>query len=173
MLKALFAGKSSLPLPRRLLRFVTCILLGAAVAWPVLPCLAAGAAHFVRAGSLITPRDSQRATLLLDGRVLVEGGFDQQSQILASAELYNSKTRAWSVTGSMASARAGHTATLLPNGMVLVAGGGQFPVLVSTAELYSPSAGAWSVTAPPIIPKRIGASATLLTTSKVLLAGGF
>jgi hypothetical protein len=43
----------------------------------------------------------------------------------------------WTATGSMTTARSGHTATLLPDGQVLVAGGHDFITgcLVS-AELY-------------------------------------
>src|SRR6476619_7517259 len=47
----------------------------------------------------------------------------------------------WETTGSMATARNGHTATLLPNGQVLVAGGHS-----NSAELYDPVTGLWTTT---------------------------
>src|SRR5438034_10229022 len=40
------------------------------------------------------------------------------------------------ITGSLATARNGHTATLLPNGKVLVAGGGDGGSILASAELY-------------------------------------
>ena len=66
------------------------------------------------------------ATLLTNGQVLVAGGFsDSSSQILASAELYNSATGLWTNTASMSDSREDNIATLLTNGWVLVAGGDQ------------------------------------------------
>src|SRR5216110_1177809 len=44
-------------------------------------------------------------------------------------------------TGSLATARGGHTTTLLPNGKVLVAGGSNFPRYLASAELYNPASG--------------------------------
>ena len=43
----------------------------------------------------------------------------------------------WSSTGSMATARTGHSATLLPDGKVLVAGGGGNSGILASAELYN------------------------------------
>jgi N-acetylneuraminic acid mutarotase len=78
-------------------------------------------------------------------------------------------------TGSLATARFGHTATLLPNGMVLVAGGedsgGSFTSLAS-AELYDPASETWSATGSLATARQLH-TATLLPNGKVLVAGGF
>jgi hypothetical protein len=109
-------------------------------------------------GSLATGRFDHRATLLANGIVLVEGGEIQQpgsvNNSLASAELYESASGTWIATGSMITARAGHTATLLPSGMVLVVAGqdGSLGIFAS-AELYDP--------APPVITSPLTATATV------------
>src|SRR5436309_1831309 len=78
-------------------------------------------------GSLNTARFYHTATLLPNGMVLVAGGYDidlnNNHNSLASAELYDPASGTWTVTGSLNTARASHTASLLPNGNVLVAGG--------------------------------------------------
>ena len=70
------------------------------------------------------------------------------------------------MTGSLATAREGHTATLLPKGKVLIAGG-----LYKNTEFYDPVRGLWTATG------NVGAhrylhTATLLPNGKVLLAAG-
>ena len=85
------------------------------------------------------------ATLLPDGRVLVAGGYGAGGA-LSSAELYDSASGTWTVTGAMTTARDLHTATLLPDGRVLVAGGLGAGYL-SSAELYgAPRPAATAVT---------------------------
>jgi len=76
----------------------------------------------------------------------------------------------WMYTGSLNTARPGHTATLLPNGKVLVVGGYSAGLLES-AELYDPSTGTWSFTGSLNV-LRAGYTATLLGNGKVLVAGG-
>src|SRR5207237_2973458 len=49
------------------------------------------------------------------------------------------------ITGSLATARNGHTATLLPNGKVLVAGGRNGNSILASAELYDPASDGWRV----------------------------
>jgi len=77
----------------------------------------------------------------------------------------------WTLTGSLNTARAGHTATLLPNGQVLVAGGENTAAFLASAELYNPSTGQWTITGSMATP-RINHQATLLPNGQVLVSGG-
>jgi N-acetylneuraminic acid mutarotase len=101
---------------------------------------AAGA--WTNTGSLATWRIGPTATLLPNGTVLAVAGANIATSggsngDLASAELYNPATGTWTTTGSLAIARAYHTATLLPNGTVLVAGGHDTNnSILASAELY-------------------------------------
>src|SRR6266568_173939 len=82
------------------------------------PC-AAAPVGFVNTGSLIVARAFHTATLLPDGKVLAAGDNTSTAGALASAELYDFASGAWSATGNLATARYFHTATLLPSGKVL------------------------------------------------------
>ena len=124
-------------------------------------------------GSLVTARGSHTATLLANGKVLVAGG--QSIFSVASAELYDPASGIWTETGSLGNARYSHTATLLGNGKVLVAGGydsssSNYSYFAS-AELYDPQSGTWTPTG-TLGSARAFHTATLLSTGKVLVAGG-
>ncbi|MGH3577340.1 MAG: kelch repeat-containing protein [Mycobacterium sp.] len=138
-------------------------------------------------GSMAAPRVDMTATLLPSGQVLVAGGWSG-SGALASAERFDPTTGAWSFTGNMHVAREGHAATLLPSREVCVVKGSQrfchtfIPMLVTggfntpnarlaAAELYDATSGSWTVTGSMNVP-RAWLSATLLSTSTVLVAGG-
>ena len=73
-------------------------------------------------------------------------------------------------TGSLTTARSGHTATLLLDGRVLVAGGS--PGHLASADLYDPASGTWTPTG-SLTKGRGVHTATLLPNGKVLVAGGF
>jgi hypothetical protein len=75
--------------------------------------------------------------LLANGKVLVVGGRNSSGG-LASAELYDPASGAWMATGSLTTARVGHTATLLSNGNVLFAGGVNDTGALANTELYGP-----------------------------------
>jgi len=126
-------------------------------------------------GTNLEARSGHTAILLLDGTVLVVGGFAGSSDTsLASAEVYDPVTGAWAATGGMAQARAGHSATLLPDGRVLVAGGAPADFSARTlasAELYDPITGTWTATGGMTEP-HLGHAATLLPDGRVLVVGG-
>ena len=129
---------------------------------------------FTPTGSLATARDYPSVTLLPDGRVLVVGGRDGDSNPLATAELYDPRTGTFSPTGSLAVARYSPSITLLADGRVLVAGGidangNNGPI--ADAELYDPRTGVFTPTGSLAV-ARFYPSVTLLADGRVLVVGG-
>jgi hypothetical protein len=132
----------------------------------------AGPGKLVPTGNTMTARFSHTATMLLNGKVLIAGGMEQNGVWLDSAELYDPAEGRFIAIGKMSTRRAGATATLLPNGKVLIAGGndGSGKSLAS-AEIYDPDTNTFSSTGSMSSP-RGHAIAVLLQTGKVLIAGG-
>ena len=125
-------------------------------------------------GSMSAAREAHIAIRLLDGRVLVVGGFSLAGGRLNSAELYDPIAGTWSPTGSLTTARLSTAAVLLPNGKVLVSGGsgtGTDIDALDSAELYDPGTGTWGLTG-SMTETRSGHTATLLGNGRVLAAGG-
>ena len=133
-------------------------------------------ATFIPTANMTKAQTGQSATLLLDGRVLIAGGIGsgQSSSTLATAELYDPLTGAFTVTATMTAPRAGHTATLLPDGRVLVTGGftDSTAVGTDTAEIYDPAKASFQATSQPMAVGRSDHTATLLRDNTVLLFGG-
>jgi len=84
----------------------------------------------------------------------------------------------WMTTGSMASARQGHTATLLSTGKVLVAGGTNGSTALATAELYDRTTGTWAATGSMTGARQwhtavqLNTSSNPTTSGNVLISGG-
>jgi len=124
---------------------------------------------------MATARGNHTATLLLNRKVLVTGGYNRNTaSAVSAAELYDPATGTWTSTGSMASARLNHTSTLLLSGKVLVTGGApdnaQYSSL-SSAEVYDPATGTWTAIGSLAVARQFQ-TATLLPDGRVLVAGG-
>jgi uncharacterized protein (TIGR03437 family) len=76
------------------------------------------------------------------------------------------------VTGSLNTAREGHTTTLLQNGKVLVVGGRNGSTIFNTAEVYDPVTGQWSPASNALGTARHGHNAVLLRSGLLLVLGG-
>ena len=142
---------------------------------------------FSPTGSLAQARERHTATLLADGRVLIVGGYSWDSatgHTLASAEVWDPITEAFSPAGTLSESLYGHTATLLPDGRVLIAGGvsgqqtgpdGEWPDGewrdLASAELWDSSTEAFDP-AGSLAVARGGHAASLLPDGRVFMVGG-
>jgi hypothetical protein len=111
---------------------------------------------FAATGNLTTGREQTATTLLSDGKVLFAGGHCLCVPVpgggydnLASAEIYDPATGAFSPAGAMTTGRDVLGATLLTDGRVLITGGNEYYpfsaggrdpqyLVVSAAEIFTP-----------------------------------
>ena len=132
-------------------------------------------AAWTRTGSLITSRSDHLAIRLADGRMLVAGGSTDWPMgpegILASAELYDPASGAWSRTGDMVGRRNTGSVFLLNDGRVLVVGASTPGPIFTDAEIYVPDSGTWrSISTVRHVPWQ--AMAVRLADGRLLIAGG-
>ena len=118
-------------------------------------------------------RSDHFAVRLVDGRVLVGGGFGPDG-IMATTETYSPADDSWAEAGELIIARTGGVAALLQDGRVLVTGGnsGGDANDLDSAEIFDPLTGVWKLIA-PMASKRNIHTATTLGDGRVLVAGGF
>ena len=137
---------------------------------------------FTLTGNTMEPRAYHTAVLLDDGKVLVAGGYGRCDpdgcNSLASAEIFNPTSGAFTPTASLANERDSHSATLLSNRRVVVAGGedqvsGLGPVgSYASAETFDPVTGIFSSASATMTTSRFAHTATLLPNGRILLTGG-
>jgi len=122
-------------------------------------------------GAMAVRREYAGGVRLKDGRILAVSGHPLGGRSIASAELYDPKTKEWTDTGSLRQPRnSGNAATLLPDGRVLVAGGHSKSKAIRGSELFDPVASKWSDTGNLSVGR--DPVATLLADGRVLAAGG-
>jgi hypothetical protein len=125
--------------------------------------------------SMTKARTGHAGALLLDGRVLVCGGYDQTTS-LASTEIFDPLTDTWSGSGALTEDRGNHTVTRIPSGELIAIGGAKGIINgsttgLATCERYSPTSGSW-MPIPSMSIDRISHSASLLKDGRILVAGG-
>jgi Kelch motif len=147
------------------------------IAFPLFVCAAAYAQGitWTPANPMNKARSFFVAVELLNGNVLVAGGFDGSIEnfIFPDAEIYNLKTGAWAPIAPMNAARAAPVALRLEDGRVMVIGGAdEFFNVLASAELYDPSTNTWSLTASMNDARFEDFVTVPLPGRKVLVAGG-
>jgi len=90
---------------------------------------------FTATGSMAFRRQFHDAVMLADGRVLITGGLDQNSEPVLTAEIYDPDTGTFSPAGNMVAGRNRHSTVRLADGRVLITGGQSSG---TAAEIYRP-----------------------------------
>lgn len=135
--------------------------------------------RFSPTGRLTVARESHVAVGLQDGRVLIAGGHTGRRgtlTLLASAEIYEPATGAFSRANDMGVRRHKHDGVLLPSGQVLITGGTDERDdrgVYTSSELFHPRTEAFT----PGPAMRLGrykhaGSSLVLPSGLVLVAGG-
>ena len=159
--------------PRQHQRRVSSWCLLTAALWLATPVWAQERWTWAPMADLNQPRAEHTATLLANSTVLIAGGRDAAGQPLASAEIYDPATGAYTLLASPLPAPVwGHTASRLSDGTVLIAGGtGDGGLPVAAAQLFDPATGAFTALDSMSTP-RARHTAIRLRNGSVLLAGG-
>lgn len=140
------------------------------------PRSAIGGYELLPTGSMVHPRSMGTATTLLDGTVLVAGGFPVGTTSQTdTAETYDPASGTFTLTaGPMANRRWSHSAIRLDDGRVLIAGGWRSSYITATAaaEIYDPATRTFSPTGSMTIARGDRPTMVKLADGSVLVLGG-
>ena len=123
--------------------------------------------------SMSVPRYRHTATLLLDGRVLVAGGYGA-GENWATAEIYDPTTDSWSSAGSMSISRSEAAASLLRDGRVLVTGGNcdlSGACQTASSDIYNPTTNTWTPVASMLMARESHQQFTLRDGTVIVIGG--
>jgi hypothetical protein len=125
-----------------------------------------------RLPDMLTARRGFTASALLDGTVLLAGGYDQSGRILTTTEIYDPATGTSVAGPALRGPRARHQAYTLPNnGQVLIVGGTDGDSILDSTELFVPWNG--RVQSGASLPgARLSAAGGPVRRGQVLVAGG-
>ena len=144
---------------------------------------------FSPTGSMNSARALHSATLLLDGRVLIAGGYGFGGSCQTSAELYDPSTGTFTLAGdltalSVASLRPAGNPGMRPpagvsaphislmNGKILFAGSDGLPAPETYAAVWNPATGTFDPGVGQMSAPRADQAMTLLPDGKALVTGG-
>src|SRR5215212_4190697 len=98
---------------------------------------------------LLVPHTLHTATRLLNGRILVVGGYSGNDMSLTEVDLFDPMHSSIRSVASLHTPRQSHSATLLRDGRVLVVGGyNPQQTWLADAEVYDPLQDTWTVVSP-------------------------
>lgn len=120
--------------------------------------------EFIKVGKMSSPRSNHETILLDDGNVLILGGGNK------NAEIYNFKTKKFTIIGEMLSQTGHKNLTKLNNGKILITGGDRGYSQKAT-QIYNPETKEFE-SGPDMNYARAENTATLLKNGRVLIVGG-
>jgi Kelch motif len=128
-------------------------------------------------GPLATARVESVVAVLPSGKVLIAGGFDGGEQSLASSEIYDPASRAWSTGPVMPAGRTQASAVTLQTGEVLVVGGetdgSTTDPTPHSAVIYHPATNTFTTAPGTLSEGRADAGIALLPGGDAMVIGGF
>lgn len=125
---------------------------------------------FIKIGDMLKHRESHKAVLLNDGRVLIIGGDNRKENLYnIVTEIYDPDKNKFEKTGSLNKVRGGFQATLLDDGGVLITGGA-WKSRSKAFEVYNPETGMFSLF-DEMLEYRTHHKAFRLKNGNVLIAG--